>query len=69
MINIRKVRKKLGLSAERFGKLIGSNTCSVYNWENGRSSPRYKYLWDRIYKLCELFQKIEDDPDYLVKKE
>lgn len=69
MTNIREIRKKLGLSAETFAKLIGSNTCSVYNWEKKRSNPRYKYLWERIYKLCELFKKIEDDPDYLIKKE
>ena len=66
-INIREYRKKLGLSAERFARMIGSNTCSVYNWEKGRTRPKYPVIWKRVFKLCELFKKIEENPDYLIE--
>lgn len=69
MTEIRNIRKKLGVSAETFARLIGSNTCSVYNWEKGRTSPRYKIIWDRIKALCGFFEKLEENPDYLIKKE
>lgn len=34
------LRKKLGLSAEQMGKLIGVSAQSVYHWETGKSKPR-----------------------------
>jgi DNA-binding XRE family transcriptional regulator len=34
------LRKKLGLSAEQMGKLIGVSAQSVYHWEAGKSKPR-----------------------------
>jgi hypothetical protein len=33
-------RKRLGLSAEAFGKLIGVTGHTVYSWEQGKSRPR-----------------------------
>lgn len=33
-------RKRLGLSAEDFGKLIGVTHQSIYKWEQGRARPR-----------------------------
>jgi ribosome-binding protein aMBF1 (putative translation factor) len=33
-------RKKLGLSAGDFGKLIGASGQSVYKWEDGKTRPR-----------------------------
>jgi DNA-binding transcriptional regulator YiaG len=33
-------RAKLGLSAEKYAKLIGVSPLSVYHWENGKSTPR-----------------------------
>ena len=33
-------RKRLGLSAEAFGKLLGTSGQSVYNWEAGKTRPR-----------------------------
>jgi len=33
-------RKRLGLSAENFGLLVGATGQSVYAWENGKSKPR-----------------------------
>lgn len=37
-------RKRLGLSAEDFGLLVGASGQSVYNWESGKSKPRAKNL-------------------------
>lgn len=33
-------RKKVGLSAGDFGKLIGASGQSVYKWEDGKTRPR-----------------------------
>lgn len=38
------LRKKLGLSAEQMGKLIGVSAQSVYHWEQGKSRPRSSQL-------------------------
>lgn len=37
-------RKRLGLSAEDFGILVGATGQSVYLWERGKSKPRAKNL-------------------------
>jgi DNA-binding transcriptional regulator YiaG len=37
-------RKRLGLSAEDFGLLIGASGQSVYLWESGKTKPRSKNL-------------------------
>jgi DNA-binding XRE family transcriptional regulator len=37
-------RKRLGLSAEDFGLLVGTSGQSVYSWESGKSKPRSKNL-------------------------
>ena len=37
-------RKRLGLSAEALGKLIGVSGLSVYKWEGGKARPRAKHL-------------------------
>jgi DNA-binding transcriptional regulator YiaG len=37
-------RKRLGLSAEEFGLLVGASGQSVYGWEAGKSVPRTKNL-------------------------
>ena len=37
-------RKRLGLSAEDFGLLVGASGQSIYNWEIGKSTPRAKNL-------------------------
>lgn len=37
-------RKKLGLSAASFAKLIGVSSLSVYKWENGQARPRRAQL-------------------------
>ena len=37
-------RKRLGLSAQSFGALIGASGQSVYKWEEGKTRPRAKNL-------------------------
>lgn len=37
-------RKRLGLSAEDCGLLVGASGQSVYNWESGSARPRAKHL-------------------------
>jgi DNA-binding transcriptional regulator YiaG len=37
-------RKRLGLSAAEFGKLVGVSAQSVYNWEAEKARPREKQL-------------------------
>lgn len=37
-------RKRLGLSAEDFGQLVGATGQSVYSWEAGKTKPRAKNL-------------------------
>jgi len=63
---IKTLRGQLELSAKKFAKLIGSNMCSVYNWEKGRSSPRNPIIWKRIHRLIEWFAEIEKNPDKLL---
>jgi DNA-binding transcriptional regulator YiaG len=37
-------RKRLGLSAEDCGLLLGASGQSVYNWESGKKRPRAQHL-------------------------
>jgi DNA-binding XRE family transcriptional regulator len=37
-------RKRLGLSAEDFGLLVGASGQSVYLWEGGKAKPRPQYI-------------------------
>ncbi len=37
-------RKRLGLSAAEFGKLVGVSAQSIYNWESQKARPREKQL-------------------------
>ena len=38
--SVRAQRRRLGLSAEEYGKLIGVSGLTIYNWEHGRTRPR-----------------------------
>ena len=38
--SVKAQRKRLGLSAEAFGKLVGVTGHAVYKWEHGSSRPR-----------------------------
>ena len=35
-------RQKLGLSQEQYGKLVGVSGLTIYNWEQGKTSPAAK---------------------------
>ena len=37
-------RRRLGLSAEDIGRLVGASGQSVYNWESGKARPRDSHL-------------------------
>ena len=37
-------RKRLGLSAEDYGRLIGVSAVTVYSWESGKSKPTAQRL-------------------------
>jgi DNA-binding transcriptional regulator YiaG len=37
-------RKRLGLSATDYGKLVGVTAQTIYSWENGLSRPRKQQL-------------------------
>jgi DNA-binding transcriptional regulator YiaG len=37
-------RKRLGLSAADYAKLVGVSALTIYNWENGKSRPRKEQL-------------------------
>ena len=37
-------RRRLGLSADQCGLLIGASGQSVYNWEEGKARPRAQHL-------------------------
>lgn len=37
---IRSHRKRLGLSADEYGRLVGVSAQSIYNWERGQTVPR-----------------------------
>lgn len=42
--NLAALRKKLGLSAADFGKLLGVSGASIYLWEEGKTRPREKIM-------------------------
>lgn len=42
--SVRSQRKRLGLSAEAFGKLVGVTAHTVYKWEHDASRPRSAQL-------------------------
>lgn len=41
---LRSLRKRLGLSAEPFGRLVGVSSQTVYNWERGVTRPATRQL-------------------------
>lgn len=41
---LRSQRKRLGLSAAEYGKLVGVTQLSIYNWERGVTRPRQEWL-------------------------
>jgi DNA-binding transcriptional regulator YiaG len=41
---VRAQRKRLGISAEQYGRLVGVSGLTVYNWEHGKARPRKAQL-------------------------
>ena len=41
---LRSQRDRVGLSAEDYGRLVGVSAQSIYNWEQGRTTPREQQL-------------------------
>lgn len=50
-------RKRLGLSADDFGLLVGTSGQSIYNWESGKTRPRADHL-QAIAALRSLGKKV-----------
>jgi DNA-binding transcriptional regulator YiaG len=42
--SVRAQRRRLGLSAQAFGKLVGVSGLTIYSWESGKSRPRKAQL-------------------------
>ena len=42
--SVRAQRKRLGLSAESYGKLVGVSGLTIYNWEHEKARPRKAQL-------------------------
>jgi DNA-binding transcriptional regulator YiaG len=42
--SVRAQRKRLRLSAEDYGRLVGVSGLTIYNWEHGKSRPRKAQL-------------------------
>ena len=42
--SVKAQRKRTGLSAADYGKLVGVTPLTIYNWENGKSRPRLAQL-------------------------
>jgi DNA-binding transcriptional regulator YiaG len=38
--SVKAQRRRLGLSAEEYGRLVGVSGLTIYNWEHGRTRPR-----------------------------
>jgi len=41
---LRSQRNRLGVSAEDYGRLVGVSAQSIYNWEQGHTTPREEQL-------------------------
>ena len=46
-------RERLGLSADNYGKLLGTSGLSIYNWEQGKTRPRKSSVdaWSAIRRI------------------
>ena len=67
MNNYREKRKRTGLNVKTFAKIIGSNECSVYNWEQGKTKPRYPETEENIDYLVDLIENLKKDTKNIKK--
>ncbi len=42
--SVKSQRRRLGLSAADYGKLVGVSPLTIYNWENGKNRPQAAQL-------------------------
>lgn len=67
MNSYRERRYKTGLNVRTFAKIIGSNECSVYNWETGRTKPRYPEIEENIDNLVALIEELKKNAKNIKK--
>lgn len=67
MNSYRERRYKTGLNVRTFAKIIGSNDKSVYNWEQGKTSPRYAEIEKNIDYLVDLIEYLKKNPKNIKK--
>lgn len=67
MNNYRERRKQTGLNVKTFAKIIGSNECSVYNWERDKTRPRYTETDKNIDYLVDLIEYLKKDTKNIKK--
>ena len=67
MNSYRERRYKTGLNVRTFAKIIGSNDKSVYNWEQGKTSPRYPETEKNIDYLVDLIEYLKKNPKNIKK--
>ena len=67
MNSYRERRYRTGLNVKTFAKIIGSNGCSVYNWETGRTKPRYTETEKNIDYLVDLIEKLKKNAKNIKK--
>ena len=67
MNSYRERRYKTGLNVKTFAKIIGSNECSVYNWETGRTKPRYSETEENIDYLVDLIENLKKNTKNIKK--
>ena len=67
MNSYRERRYKTGLNVKTFADIIGSNVCSVYNWETGRTKPRYTETEENIDYLVDLIENLKKNAKNIKK--
>ena len=67
MNSYREKRKQTGLNVKTFAKIIGSNECSVYLWEQGKTRPRYPEIEKNIDYLVDLIEKLKKNAKNIKK--
>lgn len=67
MNSYRERRYKTGLNVRTFSKIIGSNMCSVYNWERGKTHPRNPETEKNINYLVDLIENLKKNAKNIKK--
>ncbi len=64
-LEIKKIRKKMGLTQNQFGKMLGVGARSVQTWENGtgKMSKTAQILLNKIIEDAQTSQKITKNSD------